>query len=376
VLIGPVYPYRGGIAHFTMELAASIREAGHEVRIISFKRQYPKILYPGKSDLDPSQEVISVPAEYILDPLHPWTWGKARKFIVDEKPDLVVFQWWTTFWAPGFGTLARWLKRSGIKNTFLIHNVYPHERKIYDKALVKFALKPADAFIVMADTQKNHLLELFPHKTVHLTPHPTYTFINKEKLDKNTAKEQLGIPHDRKVALFFGIVRPYKGLKLLIEAAGMLKNEGKPVHLLIAGEFWEDINEYHKLIRAYGLSEWVTIYNRYIPNEEVPLIFNAADVFVAPYLNGTQSGAVKLAGGFKLPIIVTPIIVDDNLKISLGKYLFISDSYIPKYLKDTIKNALSTSFNNFPEPNNDQSRYNLFQTIQEIIQVNHELTLQ
>jgi len=305
ILIGPVYPYRGGIAHFTSSLAEEMKNEGHEIIVISFKRQYPKIFYPGKSDKDPSKEPLIFPAEFVLDPLYPWTWEKARRVINKEKPDLVVFQWWTTFWAPAFGWLAGKLRQSQIGVCFLIHNVYPHERRFLDKALTRFALKSADGFLTMAESQKDLVADLFPEKPVAFSPHPSYKFLSEEKVEKNIAREQLGVPIERKVALFFGFVRPYKGLKLLLEAAGELKRIGRPIHLLIAGEFWEDVEEYQRLITHEGLEDWVTIQNRYIPNEEVPIIFSAADVFVAPYTGGTQSGAVKLAMGYGIPVVGT-----------------------------------------------------------------------
>jgi len=308
VFVGPVYPYRGGIAHFTASLAAAASKAGHEIEVISFKRQYPKFLYPGKSDQDPSINAVSVPAKFLLDPLYPWTWKQACKEIISSKPDLVVFQWWTTFWAPAFGALARRLKRSGIKSIFLIHNVYPHETRPWDQPLVKYALSATDSFITLSESQRQIVSNLFPRAKVECTPIPAYQLSTVTKIDPAEAKSRLGIPPERKVALFFGIVRPYKGLRLLVEAAGMLKRRGNPVHLLIAGEFWEDAEEYRKLIRAEGIEGWVTIDNRYIPNEEVPLFFSAADVFVAPYVDGTQSAAVKLAMGFGVGVVASEIL--------------------------------------------------------------------
>ena len=160
-MIGPVYPYRGGIAHFTSALAEAIAGEGHEIKIISFKRQYPKFLYPGKSDRDPSAEVRPVAAEFILDPLYPWTWDKARQEIVKFEPELVVFQWWTTFWAPAYGSMARGLKKAGIKHVFLIHNVLPHEVRPWDRPLAQYALSTADTFLdlirVTADYREQYV---------------------------------------------------------------------------------------------------------------------------------------------------------------------------------------------------------------------------
>ena len=315
VFIGPVYPYRGGIAHFTTALADAAGKAGHEIEVVSFKRQYPKFLYPGKSDQDPSVDALSVPAKFLLDPLYPWTWEQVRKDIIRFEPDLVVFQWWTTFWAPAFGTLARGLTRAGIKSIFLIHNVYPHETRPWDQPLVTYALSATDSFITLSESQRQIVSNLFPRAKVECTPIPAYQLSTDTKIDLAEAKSRLGIPPERKVALFFGIVRPYKGLRLLVEAAGILKRQGNPVHLLIAGEFWEDVEEYRKLIQTEGVEDWVTIDNRYIPNEEVPLFFGAADVFVAPYVGGTQSAAVKLAMGFGVVVVASEILGEGQVNV-------------------------------------------------------------
>lgn len=369
VIVGPVYPYRGGIAHFTSSLTEELINAGHEIKVVSFKRQYPKFLYPGKSDQDPSKEPLIVPAEFILDPVYPWTWEKARTDIVRGQPDLVVIQWWTTFWAPAFGVLARRLKKAGIKVCFLIHNVFPHEKRIWDKGFTRFGLKSADYFLTMAESQRILLADLYPKKPVVFSPHPIYKFMDVAKIDKETARAQLGIPSDRKVALFFGIVRPYKGLRLLVETAGLLKQQGNPVHLLIAGEFWEDITDYLSLIKANELEDRVTLLNRYILNEEVPLMFNSADVFVAPYTGGTQSGAVKLAMGYQLPIVMTPTIADAGINFTTYPGIFISQSVTPESIKREIEIALQYNFPDDP-PASDTSWDQLVETIIRIGQQN------
>ena len=363
VVIGPVYPYRGGIAHFTTALAVAAGKAGHEVEVISFKRQYPKFLYPGKSDQDPSVDVLSVPAKFLLDPLYPWTWEQASREIIQSKPDLVVFQWWTTFWAPAFGILARRLKHAGVKSIFLIHNVYPHEAHPWDQLLVKYALSATDSFLTLSESQRQIVTNIFPRATVECTPIPAYHLSSDTRIDPAEAKSRLGIPPARKVALFFGIVRPYKGGRLLVEAAGMLKRRGSPVHLLIAGEFWEDVEEYRKLIQAEGIEDWVTIDNRYIPNEEVPLIFSAADVFVAPYVGGTQSAAVKLAMGFGMVVVVTPIIADEKMSIGKNENIFISTSADAGSLSETIKIALQFELKQDYKLGSVETWHNLVKTL-------------
>lgn len=301
-LIGPVYPYRGGIAHYNASLAQALADAGHSVRLISFRRQYPTRLYPGESDKDPSSEPIRFPAEYQLDPLYPWTWLHAARTIRRQPTDLVVFHWWTTFWAPAYTSLA-WLIRRKVKVAYLIHNVFPHEAKAWDRWMARTTLNQGQAFIVQAPHERERLSKLIPTSSqVFVSPLPAFHPFSKQPLSKVQARQLLGLPEDQPMLLFFGIVRPYKGLKYLIEALASVQ---KPVHLIVAGEFWEDVTVYQQQIESRALSQKLTLLNRYIPNEEAHRLFSAADGLVAPYVGGTQSGAAGLALGYGLPMIIT-----------------------------------------------------------------------
>jgi glycosyltransferase involved in cell wall biosynthesis len=301
-LVGPVYPYRGGIAHYNATLAQALEEAGHHVRLISFQRQYPGRLYPGKSDQDPSTEPLSYPAEYLLDPLYPWTWIRTARSIRQERPDLLIFHWWTTFWAPAYTFLGMLVRRQ-LKVVFLIHNVLPHETKIWDQWMARTAFRQAHAFIVQAPHERERLLTLIPGSSRVLdSPHPAYQPFSEQRISKEEARQQLGLPADRVILLFFGIIRPYKGLRYLFDALARVQ---QPVHLVVAGEFWEDVTLYQKQIADLALTEKVTLINRYIPNEVAHQLYSAADGLVAPYVGGTQSGAAGLAIGYGLAMIVT-----------------------------------------------------------------------
>lgn len=306
VLIGPVYPYRGGIAHYTTSLSLALQRAGHEVEVLSFKRQYPAFLYPGQSDKDPSENPTRVDAEYLLDPLYPWTWVRAAKKILSIQPNLVLIQWWVTFWGMAFGALIRFLGKK-VKTAYLIHNVLPHENRVWDRLLARFALAPASAFIVQAPSQRERLLGLLPNAQVHFCNHPAYGRLGRQVVSKIEARKQLGLPMDVPIFLFFGIVRPYKGLKHLLDALSKLNGS---IHLVVAGEFWEDVALYKKQIDSLNLTQQVMLMNKYIPNEEAHLIFSAADALVAPYVGGTQSGVVELAHGYGLPVVMSDIIAD------------------------------------------------------------------
>ena len=305
VVIGPVYPYRGGIAHYTTQLANALDKSGILHTIISFKRQYPGWLYPGKSDKEPGESTRKTEALFTLDPLYPWTWFKTARLISRENPDLIVFQWWTTFWAPAYTILGWVLKFANRRNIFIIHNVLPHEQRFWDKPLSKLALSTGHSYIIQTPREKERLLQLIPKARIFECPHPVYNFSYGEKLNQTEAKEKLGIPTDKKLFIFFGLVRPYKGLRFLLEALSILHNQGIRLKLLIAGEFWEDKQVYIQMINLFQLNDQVIIEDQYIPNERVKLIFTAADCLVAPYISGTQSGAASIALGFGLPMIVT-----------------------------------------------------------------------
>ena len=286
-LIGPVYPYRGGIAHYTTSLSKALKSNGHDLQLVSFKRQYPSFLYPGKSDKDPSANPVRLDAQYLLDPLYPWTWQKSARTILNYNPDLVLMQWWTTFWGPAFTGLSYWLHHA-VPIAFLIHNVLPHETKPWDFWFARLALSNGSAFIVQAPHEQEKLKAIIPNARVSYCKHPVYQRFSNQVVSKEDACKELGLPVSRPLLLFFGIIRPYKGLKIMLEA---LSQTDADFHLVVAGEFWEEVEIYNQQIRDLGLSERVTVINRYIPNEDAHLLFSAANVFVAPYLGGQQSGA-------------------------------------------------------------------------------------
>jgi glycosyltransferase involved in cell wall biosynthesis len=312
-LIGPVYPFRGGIAHYTTVLAAKLSDTGNEIQVISFKRLYPTWFYPGKTDRDPSRDPLKVDALFLLDPYNPLTWDKTINAIGLYKPEIVIMQWWVTLLAPAYAYVASRLRKKGFQIAYLIHNVMPHEPRFWDKFLARLALSQGSKFIVQTLKEKDRLLELLPGKNVVVSPHPAYDIFAVQKIPKTEARHLLGLDVQTPIALFFGFVRPYKGLKYLLEVIARLKAIGSDVQLVIAGEFWEDITIYKQHIAALGIEDRIRIENRYISNEEIGLFFSAADIFIAPYIGGTQSGAVRIALGFNMPSIVGVEIADEDL---------------------------------------------------------------
>ena len=305
-LVGPVHPFRGGIAHFTTALAnAACRN--HSVEVVSFRRLYPAILYPGQSDRDHSQSPIALESRvtFSIDTLNPLTWVATARRIASPGPDLVVLPWWTTYLGPCLGSLARML-RGRVPVVYIIHNVLPHEPGVFDRTVAQWALRPARGFAVLTEREKTRLSLLLPNrKEVAVSRHPVYRQFESDQVDPEAARLRLGVPPDRPVVLFFGFIRPYKGVEFLVDAVGRLRDRGQTPTLLIAGEGWGASAELRQQVESLGMTDQVRIHNRYIPNEEVGLYFSAADVFVAPYTAGTQSGSLQIAAGYSLPVVVT-----------------------------------------------------------------------
>ncbi len=314
-VIGPVYPYRGGIAHFTSALAETLQSQGHEVDIISYKWQYPKFLYPGKTDKDPSQSRTKPNASYILSSLNPFDWYKTFRYIWETKPDLVIFQWWVSIWSPAHAWLFKKLKRAGIPFKVLVHNTHPHEARAVDKILARYALKHARDFITMTDREALKLKALLKTDiNVQTVPHPIYKAFPSKGYSKTEARQHLGLAPNLPVLLFFGFVRAYKGLDLLLEAVAQLQAQDTPVQLLVGGEFWDDIGQYEAQITRLSIQDKVKIVAEYIPDEEASTFFEASDCLVAPYRDATQSGSVKLALGYGIPVVVSEVVADDFLR--------------------------------------------------------------
>lgn len=305
-VVGPTFPYRGGVAHYTTLLVQHLRER-HQVYLLSYRRQYPRLLFPGNTAPDPSRAALQVECEYLLDPLQPLSWWSAFRRIRRFRPDLLILQWWTPFWTPMLVALSGWVRRrTEIPILFLCHHIIPPDGGPLDWSLARFALRRAHGFIVMSEEDYALLRRALPEAFIRGTSLPIYDMFSVRPLPRSEARAQLGLAQEEHVLLFFGFVRRYKGLRYLLQALPEVLRE-LPVRLLVVGEFWEDERNYQELVAALGLQERVTLLNRYVPNEEVGLFFSAADVLVLPYLEATQSGVVQIAYGFELPVIATQV---------------------------------------------------------------------
>lgn len=307
-VVGPTYPYRGGIAHYTTLLVRALR-AEHQVSFYSFRRQYPSFLFPGRSDHDNSTVPLRVECAYTLDLFNPLTWELTAARILTGNSELLILPWWHPIWAPAWLYLAARCRRQGIKLLFETHNVVTHETRTWDRWITRLILSFGDKVIVHSNDELAHLEGLLPQITASVVPHPSYASLTNgaaEPCSQQQARQQLGLVAGKPVALFFGFVRSYKGLDILVEAVAQIRDELE-LHLLVAGEFWIPEETITAAVERFGLTEQVTIINEYIPNESIGRYFAAADVVVLPYRTVSGSGVAQLAFGHGKPVIASRI---------------------------------------------------------------------
>ncbi len=300
--LSPFYPYRGGIAQPSALLYREL-EKQHEIKAFTFTRQYPDILFPGSDQyVTEKDNADKIPAVRCLDTVNPLSWGKAAKTINESKPDLFLSAFWMPFFAPSYGFVSKRVRKNS-KVISILHNVIPHEKRFGDKALLKYFLKQNDGYAVMSESVRNDLLEIIPGAKYYFHELPLYDHYGK-LMKQSKAKESLQIPADKKVLLFFGFIRDYKGLDILIDAVSKLDDS---YVLVIAGEVYGNFEKYQKQIDALNIGPRVIKHVRYISDDEVPLFFSAADVCVLPYRSATQSGVTSIAWHFNLPVIATDV---------------------------------------------------------------------
>jgi glycosyltransferase involved in cell wall biosynthesis len=322
VLIGPVYPYKGGISHYTGLMYAALSKA-HDVEMISYKMQYPRFLFK-KEQRDYSNDTFKVEkTRFLINTANPFNILRTGSEIIKMKPSKVIIQWWHPYFAPCYRILTGMLKRAGIEITYICHNVFPHERFPMDKRLTAMALRPADRYILHARGEVPDLLKIKPDADYKVQVHPTYSAFNFNNMGRDEAREKLSIDKNENVMLFFGFVREYKGLKHLLNAVAILKEKyyhdgsGMP-KLYVVGDFDGNKDEYEKKIEELKITNDIIIKDGYVPDREVEKYFAASDLVVLPYESATQSGIVQIAYGFRKPVIVTrvgglPEVVEDGI---------------------------------------------------------------
>ncbi|MEJ6735883.1 MAG: glycosyltransferase [Flavobacteriales bacterium] len=307
IIIGPAHPYRGGIALFSDRLADALSADDNAVNIITFKMQYPGFLFPGKTQFSDNENSSKIKTLRAINSVNPFNWIKVGMQIRAAKPDLVIFKYWMPFMAPCFGTIAKYIKKdSSIKIISLVHNLVPHEKRFGDTVLTKYFVKRIDGFIAMSQSVIADINRFNTTKPKALSPHPLYDNFGKIKTRKE-ALNALDLDSQFNYMLFFGIVRKYKGLDILLKAfADKRLNDGS-LKLIVAGEFYDDDAEYLNLINKHDLTDVVILTKGFIPDYKVVDYFCAADIVVQPYRTATQSGVTQIAYHFNKPMLVTDV---------------------------------------------------------------------
>jgi glycosyltransferase involved in cell wall biosynthesis len=305
-IIGPAYPLRGGLATFDELFCKAFNEQGHDCEIISYSLQYPNFLFPGSTQFDTSGNAPkNIKIHTLINSVNPLSWIKTARFIKKQKPDFIVFRFWIPFMGPALGSIARMVRKSGVKVLAITDNVIPHETRPGDVAFAKYFINACDGFVTMSKAVMKDL-EKFT-STIHkkYLLHPLYTSFG-EKLNKMDARKALELPTDKQLVLFFGLIRNYKGLDMLLDAMNELKSNSN-INLVIAGEFYEDKQPYLDLIKKYGIENQVILHGKFIANEDVKLYFSAADLVALPYRSATQSGVTQVSFHFEVPTLVTNV---------------------------------------------------------------------
>ncbi len=357
IIIGPAHPLRGGgIATFNERLAREFIDEGFDTMIYTFSFQYPSFLFPGSTQLSTEPAPEGIPIKIKINSINPFNWIKIGNELKKIKPDIIVVRYWMPFMAPCLGTILRRVKKN--KHTKIIciaDNIFPHEKFPGENLLTKYFIEPVDSFITMSEKVLLDLNQFTKNKPAQLIAHPLYDNFG-DKIDKAEARKKLGVNIDDKVLLFFGFIRKYKGLDILLKAIKILDVESKikNLKLLIAGEFYEDEKNYQQLLNDPKIKDHLILHTHFIKNSEVKYYLCAADCVVQPYRSATQSGVTPLAYHFEIPMIVTnvgglPSLVPDkkvgliaetnaeNIAEKIVEYFELGEEYFLPSLKEEKK---------------------------------------
>lgn len=317
VILGTAHPYRGGLATFNERLAQQFAQEGHEVEVLTFTLQYPSFLFPGKTQYtsDPAPKGLSI--HRVLNSCNPFNWIRVGRRLRREHPDMIICCYWMAFFAPLYGTICRLAKSSNRPIALaLVHNMFPHEKGLLDKIFAPYFVKSQDGFVTLSESVAKdiHTLIKTPLRSegagdalrVWVGHHPIYDHYGA-RLSKSEACAHLGLDEKKDYALFFGLVRAYKGLDLLLDAFSLVKNDLKNLQLIVAGEFYEDEQKYREQIARNGLQDRVIIRNEFLADEDLKYYFGASSLITQPYRSATQSGVTQVAFHFEKPMLVTNV---------------------------------------------------------------------
>ena len=306
VIIGPAWPLRGGLAAFDEKLAICFSEKGIQSSIHTFSLQYPSLLFPGKTQYStqPAPQGINIKAS--INSINPFNWMKVGWQLMKEKPDLIIVRYWIPFLGPCLGTILKivhWNRHTKVIS--IVDNMIPHEKRLGDTLFTKYFASSIDGFVTLSEKVKNDV-KLFSHKPTLVSPHPIFDHFGSA-ISTLQARTQLGFRENDKIILFFGYIRKYKGLDLLIQAMKDIRIQQLGIRLLVVGEFYDAAQPYIDLVNSLALQNDITFYDQFVPDQEVTNYVSAADFIIQPYKNATQSGVTPLAYHFSKPMLVTNV---------------------------------------------------------------------
>ena len=305
IIIGPAFPFRGGIANFNNALAQEYHNRGDQVTLYSFTLQYPGFLFPGTTQYESGEAPKNLKIKTLINSVNPFNWINVARKINTENPDYVIIRYWLPFMAPCLGTIARLLNKK-IKILAITDNVIPHEKRIGDTLFTRYFVKSCDAFLSLSASVLDDLSKFTNTTYKKFIPHPIYNVFG-DKITKAKALENLGLNSEDKHLLFFGFVRKYKGLDLMLKAMADSRIKAMGIKLIIAGEFYDDKTEYTDMITNLGIEDNIIMKSDFIPAEKVKDYFCAADMITQTYRTATQSGVTQIAYSFDRPMLVTDV---------------------------------------------------------------------
>ena len=378
IIVGTAYPFRGGLAAFNQRLAREFQHQGHEVEIITFTLQYPSFLFPGKTQFSDESAPKELKISRKINSVNPLNWIKTGKMMQLKQPDLVVFAYWMSFFTPCFGTIARFARSPKTKCIGLIHNMIPHEPTILDKLFPRYFVNTMDGFVAMTNAVVEDINKFDEkNKPKLIYPHPIYDDYG-EQISKENSEKRLNLPKNGKNILFFGFVRRYKGLDLLLDAMADERIRAMNVRLIVAGEFYEDKSFYDKKIEDLNLQETVEFRSKFTPDDEVKYYFSVADMIVQPYRSATQSGVSQIAYHFDKPMLVTDVggLAETIPNGKVGYVVDVNSAEIADAIVDFYENNRSETFiSNIKEEKKKYRWSGMVETILEVRNKRQETSL-
>lgn len=306
-ILGPAHPFRGGIATYNERMAQEFQAHGHEVDIKTFTVQYPNFLFPGKSQFTESEKPADLKIERCVNSVNPFNWLKVGNQIKKDAPDLLIVRYWLPFMGPCLGTILRRVRKNRkTKIVCLVDNIIPHEKRIGDRMFTNYFVKPIDGFVAMSKSVFDDIDQFKKTDLKVLTPHPLFDNFG-ENISRKEALSRLNLSSEFRYILFFGLIRKYKGLDLLLEAMKDSFFKENNIKLIVAGEYYSDKQNYQQFIQENGLEDQIIELDKFIPDDEVNAVFGASDLVVQPYKTATQSGVTQIAYHFEKPMVVTNV---------------------------------------------------------------------